>query len=102
MKKSNFHRRHLEINFQRTLCEKQVVNKLITTVFRSMRLSFIRHNYHLVISKEFTRLASQTRTRNYCSVTMRSRSVYRAFQMSRYAVHAKGSEGLLLGVSKAS
>ena len=50
----------------------------------------------------FPRNSSQSRIRNRCIITGRSRGVLRFCNLSRIRVRNLGSQGLLSGVSKAS
>ena len=56
-----------------------------------MRLSFIRHNYHEFIWKELTRWISQKQMSNhgFFAILILSRSIDRAFRVSRYTQYKK-------------
>ena len=51
---------------------------------------------------ELPRNSSQTRVRNRCSITGRSRGYYRKFKMSRIALRDFASLGMIPGMTKAS
>ena len=51
---------------------------------------------------EMPRNSAETRIRNRCEVTGRSRAVYRKFKMSRIAVRELGNKGLVPGLVKSS
>lgn len=56
--------------------------------------------HHLL--QEFPRNSSPTRKQNRCSVTGRSRGVYRHFGLSRHWVRQIAHDGLLPGIVKSS
>ena len=51
---------------------------------------------------ELPRNSSQTRIRNRCSITGRSRGYYRKFKISRIALRDLASLGMIPGMTKAS
>lgn len=51
---------------------------------------------------ELPRNSSQTRVRNRCSITGRSRGYYRKFKISRIALRDLASTGMIPGMIKAS
>jgi small subunit ribosomal protein S14 len=52
--------------------------------------------------QQLPRASSQTRLRNRCWVTGRSRGYYRDFGLSRHVLREMAHEGLLPGVTKSS
>jgi len=75
--------------------------KVLKKIFYNFKTSYNLNNYYLFLLKAHSSFNSITRTRNYCSVTARGRSVYKTFRMGRHAIHQKASAGLLIGVQKA-
>jgi len=55
-------------------------------------------NFHIYYKTH----ASFSRSRKTCSLTGRSRSIYRFFQLSRIKIRETASSGLFVGVSKSS
>ena len=89
---------------RRTL-HKQIYFKLILKILpmflsRSKNKQFCKYIQNL-----YPRLFVQnncTKTRSICILTGRSRSVYRAFKMSRLKLREYASQGYFTGISKAS
>jgi small subunit ribosomal protein S14 len=61
----------------------------------------LRYEYFLKLSR-LPRNTSKTRIRNRCIITGRPRSVYKLFRISRIVFRELASQGLILGVKKAS
>ena len=90
--------------FRLTL-HKRIYMKLVLKV---LRLDFYK-NLNLSIGKFILNLHPQlfvqnhcTKVRSICLLTGRSRSVYRAFKMSRLKLREYASQGYFTGISKAS
>ena len=89
------HRRQLVYEFEK----KRLSLKALS---RDHRLPLgLRIVYRLFLSN-FVRNASRTRVKNRCTVTGRSRGVFRFFRLSRLQVRETHLRGLLYGIRKAS
>ena len=81
------------------------------TELNRLRLRYVLHDSGMVLSLkffvffkflQFPRRSSSAVLNNRCFVTGRSRSVYRSFGLSRFALRALGLKGALVGIRKSS
>nr|YP_010736392.1 ribosomal protein S14 [Zygnema circumcarinatum]QKQ14721.1 ribosomal protein S14 [Zygnema circumcarinatum]WEL36365.1 ribosomal protein S14 [Zygnema circumcarinatum] len=61
----------------------------------------VRYEYRVKLS-QLPRNSSKTRIRNRCTLTGRSRSVYKRFRISRIVFRELASQGAICGVYKSS
>jgi ribosomal protein S14 len=61
----------------------------------------VRYEYFLKLSK-LPRNSSKTRIRNRCTITGRSRAVYKKFRVSRIVFRELATQGALCGIYKSS
>jgi ribosomal protein S14 len=61
----------------------------------------VRYDYFFKLSK-LPRNSSKTRIRNRCTITGRSRAVYKQFRVSRIVFRELATQGALCGIYKSS
>jgi small subunit ribosomal protein S14 len=91
-------------NIKQRYLFKNLEKKRLTLKIISKNLYF-KKNIRFKIQQKwffFNQNASLTRIKNLCTLTGRTRSIYRLFKVSRIQLRKLASEGFLPGVSKIS
>ncbi len=99
----------LKINKKNELLRRTLHKKFYLNFVLKILSKFFYKNFNSQIRKYIKNLHSQlfvnnhyTKVRSICILTGRSRSVYRAFKLSRLKLREYASQGYFTGISKAS
>lgn len=96
-------KRNIEDHKRRLLASKfEVKRKLYKALHRDVDLPIELREKYLAKLSQLPRNSSFTRVRNRCIFTGRSRAVYEKFRMSRIVFRSLASQGMLMGIKKAS
>ncbi|KAK4843585.1 hypothetical protein QYF36_010268 [Acer negundo] len=96
-------KRNIEDNKRRLLAAKyEVKRKLYKALHRDVDLPNELREKFLCKLAQLPRNSSFTRVRNRCIFTGRPRAVYEKFRMSRIVFRSLASQGMLMGIKKAS
>ena len=94
----------IQKNIRRQNMVKQYLQRRqkLNTIVHNRALSDEQRYQATLKLGELPRNSSQTRVRNRCSITGRSRGYYRKFKISRIALRDLASLGMIPGMTKAS
>ncbi|KAK3219485.1 hypothetical protein Dsin_013455 [Dipteronia sinensis] len=96
-------KRNIEDHKRRLLAAKyEVKRKLYKALHRDVDLPNELREKFLCKLAQLPRNSSFTRVRNRCIFTGRPRAVYEKFRMSRIVFRSLASQGMLMGIKKAS
>ncbi|KAL5791909.1 hypothetical protein ACOSP7_000503 [Xanthoceras sorbifolium] len=96
-------KRNIEDHKRRLLAAKyEVKRKLYKALHRDIELPNELREKYLCKLSQLPRNSSFTRVRNRCIFTGRPRAVYEKFRMSRIVFRTLASQGMLMGIKKAS
>ncbi|MCA0401266.1 MAG: 30S ribosomal protein S14 [Proteobacteria bacterium] len=94
----------VEKNRRRQKLAKQFAGKreALKAVIKNQELSIEERFAATLKLAQMPRNSAESRIRNRCEVSGRSRAVYRKFKMSRIALRELGNKGLVPGLVKSS
>lgn len=96
MKKSKFSDNKIRKHFK----NKEFDSVFFNLVMQNLSVPFIFKG--VLKRKKLKKLIFLTKIRNICSITGRTRSIYKLFRISRIMLRELGSQGLIFGLKKSS